>query len=123
MENNPYTFLHIINPDFRDKINIQGIEKFKLAKNKFHEFLDKKYLLQDEKETYYIYQQQNITHTFQGVIAATSVEDYINGKIKKHEHTITSREEMFRDYLETTGFNADPVLLSYPAGYCAVLFL
>jgi len=114
LEHNPYTFLHIINPDYKNKIKSKGTEKYKLVKEKYKEFIDKKHLSQEKKPSYYIYQQQNTIHTFKGIIAATSVEDYINGKIKKHEHTITSREKMFKDYLETTGFNADPVLLSYP---------
>ena len=113
LEHNPFTFLHIINPDYKDKIKLKGIEKFKIVKTKFNEFKEKKYLIQDKKEAFYIYQQQNTTHTFNGIIAATSVADYLNGNIKKHEHTITAREEMFKDYLDTTGFNADPVLLSY----------
>ena len=39
--------------------------------------------------------------------------DYLNGNIKKHEHTLTAREEMFKSYLDTTGFNAEPVLLCH----------
>ena len=115
LEHNPFTFLHIINPDYKRTIKSKGTERFKLVKEKYQEFIYKNHLFQDKAPSYYIYQQQNTTHTFKGIIAATSVDDYINGNIKKHEHTITSREKMFRDYLEITGFNADPVLLSYPS--------
>ena len=52
-------------------------------------------------------------NVFTGIIAATSVDDYLNGNIKIHEQTITKREEMFKGYLQTTGFNAEPVLLTY----------
>ena len=97
LEHNPFTFLHIINPDYKDKIKRKGIEKFKLVKNKFNEFIQKKHLIQDNKDAFYIYQQKNTTHTFNGIIAATEVSDYLNGNIKKHEHTITAREEMFKD--------------------------
>ena len=48
-----------------------------------------------------------------GIITAAAVDDYLNGNIKVHEKTITKREKMFKDYLQITGFNADPVLLSY----------
>jgi uncharacterized protein (DUF1015 family) len=113
LEHNPFTFLHIINPDYKDKIKRTGIEKFKLVKNKFNEFIQKKHLIQDNKDAFYIYQQKSTTHTFSGIIATTAVSDYLNGNVKKHEHTITVREKMFKDYLDTTGFNADPVLLSY----------
>jgi uncharacterized protein (DUF1015 family) len=113
LEHNPFTFLHIINADYKDKIKRNRKEKFKLVKEKFNEFMQKKYLIKDNEDAFYIYQQKNTTHTFNGIIAATKVSDYLNGNIKKHEHTITAREEMFRDYLDTTSFNADPVLLSY----------
>ncbi len=113
LEHNPFTFLHIINPDYKQKIKRNGIKKFKLVKNKFNEFIQKKYIIKDKKDAFYIYQQKSTTHKFSGIIAATEVSDYLNGNIKKHEHTITEREEMFKDYLNTTGFNADPVLLSY----------
>ena len=113
LENNPFTFLHVINPDYKDRTKRNGIEKFKLVKNRFNKFIEEKHLIQDKEDSFYIYQQENKTHTFNGIIAATKVSDYLNGKIKKHEHTITEREEMFKNYLDKTGFNADPVLLSY----------
>ena len=60
-----------------------------------------------------MYRQQTSSHIFEGIIAACCVDDYLDGTIKIHEHTITKREQMFTDYLATTGFNADPVLLAY----------
>ena len=113
LENNPYTFLHIINPEYRTKNKKSGIKRFKLVKNKFIDFIEKGYLVKDKKPAFYLYQQQKDQNIFEGIIAATSVEDYNNGFIKKHEHTINDREEMFKDYLNIAGFNADPVLLSY----------
>jgi len=113
LENNPFTFLHIINPEYRQQTKHKGIEKFNLVKNKFVEFIEQGILFQDKKPAFYLYQQQKEEHTFQGIIAATAVEDYTNNTIKKHENTLTKREHMFKDYLHTTGFNADPVLLAY----------
>jgi len=115
LENNPYTFLHIINPEYKKKNKKSGIEKFKLVKEKFENFLTNGNLIQDKKAVFYLYQQQKDSHTFQGIIAACSVQDYLNGNIKIHEHTLTEREEMFKNYLNVTGFNADPVLLCYKA--------
>ena len=88
LEHNPYTFLHIINPDYKNTIKSRGIEKFKLVKEKYKEFIKKNHLAQDKVPSYYIYHQQNTTHTFKGIIAATSVEDYINGKIKTYHGTL-----------------------------------
>ena len=114
LEHNPFTFLHIINPDYKDKIKQKGINKFNAVKAKFNDFKEAGLFITEDAETFYIYQQKNENHTFEGIIGATAVADYLNGNIKKHEHTLTLREEMFKSYLDTTGFNAEPVLLSYP---------
>ncbi len=71
--------------------------------------------IQDDKPSFYVYKIVNRhNQTFNGIIAATSAEDYENDIIKKHEDTIESREETFKSYLKTVGFNAEPVLLTYP---------
>ena len=113
LENNPYTFLHIINPEYKKKNRKKGVEKFKLVKQKFEEFEKSGILKKEEKKILYLYRQRSKSHVFEGIIAACSVDDYINGVIKVHENTITKREEMFTSYLNTTCFNADPVLMSY----------
>lgn len=113
LDHNPYTFLHIINPDYNSKKKKDGIDKFILIKKKFKEFINNDIFKKDNTESFYIYQKKNQFNTFTGIIGASSVSDYINNNIKKHEQTLTKREEMFCKYLETTGFNADPVLLSH----------
>lgn len=113
--NNPYTFLHIIHPE--ESLGTKpllGKEKYKKVREKYLKFLSEGVLVKDHKETLYIYRQSSDGQSFIGVIAASSVDDYLNGVIKVHEQTIASREEMFTDYLESTGFNAEPVLLTYP---------
>jgi len=42
-----------------------------------------------------------------------AVSDYLDGRIKVHEHTLSAREEMFKDYLSVTKFNAEPVLTGF----------
>ena len=113
LEHNPYTFLHIINPEYKKKDRKKGFEKLKLVKQKFEEFEKSGILKKEEKKIFYLYRQRSRSYVFEGIIAACSVDDYINGIIKGHEHTITKREQMFTNYLNTTCFNADPVLLSY----------
>ena len=109
LEHNPFTFLHIINPNIKQK----GINKFNAVKAKFNYFKEAGFFITEDTETFYIYQQINDNQTFEGIIGATAVADYLNGNIKKHEHTITEREKMFESYLDTTGFNAEPVLLCH----------
>ena len=113
LDHNPYTFLHVINPDYKTNKKATGITRFKLVKKRFNQFISDGILKQDDAKCYYIYQKSKENKTFTGIIGASSVEDYLNKKIKKHEQTLSKREEVFRDYIDTTGFNAEPVLLSH----------
>ncbi len=115
LESNPYTFLHVINPEFRadNKTQPNSIERFEKVKERFDEFNDAGIFMQDEKESFYIYRQITPTNTYVGLISGISVDDYLNGNIKIHEHTLTQREETFKLYLDVCQFNAEPVLLTY----------
>jgi uncharacterized protein (DUF1015 family) len=115
MSYNPYSFLHIVNPSYKyDKV-ITGNERYKLVKKRYSEFKEDGVFVQDEKPSFYVYKIVNRNNQeFSGIIAATSAEDYEADIIKKHEDTISKREETFKTYLKTVGFNAEPVLLTYP---------
>jgi uncharacterized protein (DUF1015 family) len=115
MDYNPFSFLHIVNPGYKYDQEISGEQRYKLVKNRYLEFKEDKVFIQDQKPCYYIYKIIDRDHqVFNGIIAAASVEDYKNNIIKKHEDTIASRENTFKDYLKTVGFNAEPVLITYP---------
>ena len=113
---NPYSFLHVINPDFEDGIKTKPGSKERLSKvkNHFKKFVHEKIFLRDESPCYYLYRQIKEGNEFVGIIACTSIDDYINGVIKIHEQTLTTREEKLKDYLEVCEFNAEPVLFCYP---------
>ncbi len=112
---NPYTFLHVINPGYKyHKQDVSGELRFKLVHNRYLEFKEEQYFTQDESPAFYIYQKKSAQNSFCGIISATSVEDYHNDVIKKHEGTLQQRELLFENYLKNTGFNAEPVLLTYP---------
>ncbi len=113
---NPYSFLHVINPDFEDGIKTKPGSKERLnkVKNHFKKFVREKIFLRDENPCYYFYRQIKEGNEFVGIIACTSIDDYISGVIKIHEQTLTTREEKLKDYLEVCEFNAEPVLFCYP---------
>lgn len=115
LEDNPFTFLHIINPEFGSpvKTKANSDERFHLVKEKYAEFINQGILIQDETPRLYIYRQTTNGNEFTGVIAGASINEYQNDLIKKHEATLTSREAMFTRYLDLVGYNAEPVLLSY----------
>lgn len=112
---NPFSFLHVVNPGYKyHKYDISGEKRFKLVHNRYLEFKEDNIFFQDEKPSFYVYEKTTPTNTFCGIIAVTSTEDYYNDVIKKHEKTLQSRELLFENYLKNTGFNAEPVLLTYP---------
>ncbi len=110
---NPYTFLHIINPGYKYHQEIIGEERFKMVHDRYLEFKESGIFLEDNSPCYYIYELITETNTFCGIIAATAVSDYEKGIIKKHEDTLLARELLFESYLKNTGFNAEPVLITY----------
>lgn len=116
MDENPYTFLHIIHPEgvFAQAIKSNPIKRFETAKILFEKFKENGILIQEEKSEIYIYRQSSATSYYTGVIAGASLDEYESGEIRKHEATIQTREELFKSYLAISGFNAEPVLLTYP---------
>ncbi|MGX1929110.1 DUF1015 domain-containing protein [Flagellimonas sp. 2504JD4-2] len=110
---NPFSFLHIINPGFKFHKNISGKERFKLVHNRYLEFLEDNIFQKDDHPSFYLYQIKKGDLTTLGFFCACSVTDYQKDIIKKHEDTIQRREKLFADYLNTVGFNAEPVLMTY----------
>ncbi|WP_055446497.1 DUF1015 domain-containing protein [Lacinutrix mariniflava] len=111
---NPFSFLHIVNPGYKYAKEISGEARYQLVKNRYLEFKEDGVFVKDKKPSFYIYKiVDRDKQTFNGIVAAASVADYQNDIIKKHEDTIASRETVFKDYLKTVGFNAEPVLLTY----------
>ncbi len=115
LDNNPYSFLHIVNPGYKYHKEISGEARYKLVRNRYLEFKEEGIFIQDQKPAFYVYKIVNRDNeSFVGVIAAASILDYKNNLIKKHENTIKDREEIFKEYLKITGFNSEPVLLTHP---------
>lgn len=115
LEDNPFTFLHIINPEFGAQIKTKpnSTERFLQVKQRFNAFLDAGILTTDQEPQLYIYRQSREGFVVSGFFAGVSVNDYLDGSIKIHEQTLTAREDVFTNYLHTVGFNAEPVLLTY----------
>jgi len=117
LEDNPFTFLHIINPEFgpNKKTKPNSNERFQLVRSRYEQFLEDGIFIQDQFPRLYIYRQSSEIGVFTGVICGASVEAYLADDIKKHEATLTAREDVFTRYLDIVGFNAEPVLMSYPS--------
>lgn len=113
LKGNPYSFIHIINPEFleEDKTSPNSPERFQKVRNRFEDFFNEGVFLQEEKPSIYIYKKTTQKHVYLGVIGGASIDEYENGHIKKHEQTLTERETIFSNYLNVVEFNAEPVLL------------
>ena len=110
---NPFSFLHILNPGYKYSHEITGEERFNLVRNRFLEFREENHLMKEDAPAFYLYENKDPHHEYTGIIAAASVDDYLNDRIKKHEDTLSHKEVLFKDYLKIVGFNAEPVLLTY----------
>lgn len=113
---NPYSFLHIIQPEHEEEIRNKpnSTEILLKIKNQFNLFRQQGILIQDQQDCFYIYQQIQQEGSFTGIIGCSSVSDYLSGTIKIHEQTLAEREEKLKNYLEVCDFNAEPVCMSYP---------
>ena len=115
LRDNPFSFLHIVNPGYKYQKRITGERRYTLVKNRFREFKEDAVFKQDEKPCFYFYKIiSKEGYESNGIIAGASTLDYQNNVIKKHENTLERKETMFQQYLKTVGFNAEPVLLTYP---------
>lgn len=72
--------------------------------------------LEQDPTSYYLYSQIMPDKTvFRGLLGLVSVDDFLNGKIKKHEETLIQKKEKLAQYLEKVNLQAEPVLLTYPS--------
>lgn len=115
LQTNPISFLHTIEP-LIDNPFMRGSREemiFKKAKEFFEDFIDDKVLLSDEKEAIYIYRTFNKGRWQTGIWCITAIDDYLDNTLRKHEHTRAEREKDLIEYLDNTGIDANPVLVTY----------
>tara|TARA_B100000795_G_scaffold168785_1_gene127173 strand:+ start:9828 stop:11066 length:1239 start_codon:yes stop_codon:yes gene_type:complete len=115
LRDNPFSFLHVVYPGYKYSQVIEGEKRYKLVRNRYQEFKEDGVFMQEEVPSFYVYKILNHEGVeFNGIVAAASTQDYEKDIIKKHEDTLQYKEEVFVKYLKTVGFNAEPVLLTYP---------
>lgn len=116
LRSNPFTFLHVIHPDFKDgkRTKPGSPERLKKIRAQYDEFHREGIFVRETQPAYYVYQQIKSGIRFTGIIACTGIEDYFNGVIRIHEQTLTEREKKLKEYLDVCQFNAEPVLFCYP---------
>lgn len=115
-EGNEKSLYHIIRPeiDFAPGTDEHASEVYAKAVENFKKFQDKGWLVQDEKPCYYVYAQTMDGRTQYGFVVAASVEDYMSGRIKKHELTRRDKEEDRMKHVRINRANIEPVFFTFP---------
>ena len=115
-EGNEKSLYHIIKPeiDFEPGTDEHNERVYDKAVENFNMFQDKGWLVQDEKEHYYIYAQTMNGRTQYGFVIAANVDDYMEGRIKKHELTRRDKEEDRMKHVRINNANVEPVFFAFP---------
>ena len=113
---NEMSLYHIIKPeiDFEEDVSEYDPRVYQKAADNFKKFMDKGWLVQDEKENYYLYAQTMNGKTQYGLVVGAAVEDYLSGVIKKHELTRCDKEEDRMKHVRVCNANMEPVFFAYP---------
>lgn len=111
------SLLHIIKPeiDFDPIIDEHSQEAYNKAVENFKKWQERGWLVQDSKEMYYVYAQTMNGRTQYGLAVCCHFEDYMEGKIKKHELTRPDKEEDRMIHVRIQNANVEPVFFAYPA--------
>ena len=113
---NEMSLYHIIKPeiDFEPGTGEHEPKVYDKAVENFKKFQEKGWLVQDPQDCYYIYAQTMDGRTQYGFVVGASVEDYLTGRIKKHELTRREKEADRMHHIEINNANIEPVFLAFP---------
>ncbi len=115
VRNNAKSFLRVIKPevDLSDAKAAENELVHQKAHNNLSAFIRKGLLIKDQKKCFYIYKISKNGHVQTGLVAAVSVKEYNDQKIKKHEHTRPEKEDDRTLHIGTTKANTGPVFLVF----------
>ena len=113
---NEKSLYHIIKPEIDFPIGTDEHDPavYDKAVENFKMFQQKGWLVQDDKENYYVYAQTMNGKTQYGLVVGAYVPDYMNGVIKKHELTRRDKEEDRMKHVRINNANIEPVFFAYP---------
>lgn len=101
--------------DLPAETDIHSEEVYGKSVENFRKWREKGWLVQDEKPLFYIYAQTMNGRTQYGIVGCASVDDYLNGIIKKHELTRPDKEQDRMVHVRVNNANIEPVFFTYPA--------
>lgn len=114
-QGNPASFLHITKSeiDLPESTDIHAQVVYEKAKENLDAFISRKLLFRESKPCYYIYRLIMNGRSQTGLVCVSSVDDYENGLIKKHEFTRPEKELDRINHIKTTGAQTGNVFLAY----------
>ena len=114
-EGNNVSFLHITKSeiDLPETTHIHAAEVYEKAKENLDAFISRNILFRESKACYYIYELQMNGKSQTGLVCGSSVDDYENGLIKKHEFTRPEKEKDRINHIKTTSAQTGNVFLAY----------
>jgi len=112
---NPNSFLHVTKAeiDLPETVDIHSTAVYEKAKENLQAFLQRGILFREEKPCYYIYELEMNGRSQTGLVCASSVDDYEEDVIKKHEFTRPEKEQDRINHIRTTGAQTGNVFLAY----------
>ena len=115
-EGNPRSLYHIIKPeiDFEPGTDEHDPRVYDKARENFDMFQQQGWLKQDSEPVYYLYAQTMNGRTQYGFVVAANVDDYMEGRIKKHELTRADKEEDRMKHVRVNDANVEPVFFAFP---------
>src|SRR3984885_6515414 len=111
----PYNFYHVTRSeiDLPDNVDVHSQQVYDKAKENLDAFIKNKVLVQDSEPCYYIYELVMNGRSQTGLVCGSSIDDYNNGVIKKHEFTRPEKEQDRINHIRTTGAQTGNVFLAY----------
>jgi len=111
------SLLHITRSeiDLPSDTDTHSEEVYNKSVENFNKWQKKGWLIQDSEPHFYIYAQTMQGRTQYGIVGCASVEDYLNGIIKKHELTRPDKEQDRMVHVRVNNANIEPVFFTYPA--------
>ena len=113
---NEKSLYHIIKPEIDFPVGTSEYDPrvYEKAAENFQKFQDKGWLVQDSREHYYIYAQTMNGKTQYRLVLCAHTDDYMAGRIKKHELTRRDKEEDRMKHVRVNNANIEPVFFAYP---------
>ena len=111
----PYSFLHIVRPEIDLDPSVDPFDDavYEKGKENLHAMREQGWLVRDEQPSFYVYRVQLDEHVQTGVVAASSLDDYLEDRIKKHELTRPAKVEDRARLNDALSLHPGPLMLTY----------